>query len=184
MNQPNKQNQQIQQIQQIQPKLQRISKDKYIKTGDEVQNKLTPEDIELLLEEYEEVNDPTELKVGTHVRYYTLVQNKKTKIYEKAFRMGGNIINIDPEYKYVVISNGKISWSVQVANTDFYRKMTIQDIKQFYENVLDDKDTEIKKYKHGYDKAKTAYKKLQEENAQLNDQIVSLKKILKKHGIK
>ena len=43
MNQPNKPNQPNQ------PKLQRIGKDKYVKTGDEVQNKLTQEDIELLL---------------------------------------------------------------------------------------------------------------------------------------
>ena len=178
MNQPNKPNQPNQ------PKLQRIGKDKYVKTGDEVQNKLTQEDIELLLEEYEEVNDPTELKVGTHVRYYTMVLNKKTKIYEKVFRMGGNIINIDPEYKYVVISNGRLSWSVQIANTDFYRKMTIQDIKQFYENVLDEKDEQVKKYKHSYEKAKLAYKKVQEENAQLNEQLLNMKKLLKKYNIK
>jgi hypothetical protein len=180
----NQQNQPNQPNQQIQPKLQRINKDKYVKTGDEIQNKLTADDIELLLEEYEEVNDPTELKVGVHVRYYTLVQNKRSKTYEKVFRMGGNIIKIDPEYRYVVISNGKISWSVQVADTDFYRKMTIQDIKQFYENILDEKDLEIKKYKHSYDKAKGLYKKLQEDNANLNEQIANLKKILKKHGIK
>ena len=100
-----------------------------------------------VLEEYEEVNDvTTELRTGINIRYYSLVKDKKKKgEFKKLFRLGGNIIKIDPDFKYVVLTNGKLSWCVQLDNTIIYKKMSIKDIKDFYENELDVKDDIIKR---------------------------------------
>ena len=111
----------------------RLSKDNYKKPANTVQDNLTIEDINILLEEYNEVDDIHQLKTGVHVRYYTMV--KSGRIEKKLFRMGGTIIKIDFEKKYMVLSNGKLSWSVQLNNKNkFYKKMTTDEIKDFYEN--------------------------------------------------
>lgn len=156
-------------------KLTRLSEVRYRKTGNEVQSNLTQEDINLLLEEYEEVNDvTTELKTGLHIRYYSLVKDKKKREFKKLFRLGGNIIKIDPEFKYVVLTNGKLSWCVQLDNTIIYKKMSIKDIKDFYENELDVKDDIIKRKDKKLEKLKDIIEKLLEENKVMKKYIKSL----------
>jgi hypothetical protein len=157
-------------------KLTRLSEVRYRKTGNEVQSNLTQEDINLLLEEYEEVNDvTTELKTGIHIRYYSLVKDKKKRgELKRMFRLGGTIIKIDPEFKYVVLTNGKLSWCVQLDNTIIYKKMSIKDIKNFYENELDDKDNIIKQKDKKIDKLKKIVEQLLEENKVMKKYIKSL----------
>lgn len=157
-------------------KLTRLSEVRYRKTGNEVQSNLTQEDINLLLEEYEEVNDvTTELKTGLHIRYYSLVKDKKKKgEFKKLFRLGGNIIKIDPEFKYVVLTNGKLSWCIQLDNTIIYKKMSIKDIKDFYENELNVKDDIIKRKDKKIEKLKDIIEKLLEENKVMKKYIKSL----------
>ena len=157
-------------------KLTRLSEVRYRKTGNEVQSNLTQEDINLLLEEYEEVNDvTTELRTGIHIRYYSLVKDKKKKgEFKKLFRLGGNIIKIDPDFKYVVLTNGKLSWCVQLYNTIIYKKMSIKDIKDFYENELDVKDDIIKRKDNKIGKLKGIIKQLLEENKVMKKYIKSL----------
>lgn len=147
-------------------KLTRLSDVRYRKTGNEVQSNLTQEDINLLLEEYEEVNDvTTELKTGIHIRYYSLVKDKKKRgEFKKLFRLGGTIIKIDSEFKYVVLTNGKLSWCVQLDNTIIYKKMSIKEIKDFYENELNVKDDIIKRKDKKIGKLKEIIKQLLEEN--------------------
>lgn len=157
-------------------KLTRLSEVRYRKTGNEVQSNLTQEDINLLLEEYEEVNDvTTELRTGIHIRYYSLVKDKKKKgEFKKLFRLGGNIIKIDPDFKYVVLTNGKLSWCVQLDNTIIYKKMSIKDIKDFYENELDVKDDIIKRKDNKIGKLKGIIEQLLEENKVMKKYIKSL----------
>lgn len=159
-------------------KLTRLSEVRYRKTGNEVQSNLTQEDINLLLEEYEEVNDvTTELKTGIHIRYYSLVKDKDKKKrgdFKKLFRLGGTIIKIDPEFKYVVLTNGKLSWCVQLENTIIYKKMSIKDIKDFYENELDVKDDIIKRKDKKIGKLKEIVEQLLEENKVMKKYIKSL----------
>ena len=59
-----------------------------------------------MLEDYERVDDIDEVALGTRVRYVTLDKTKK-----QAFRVGG--ILIKKHERYVVLSNGKVKWSVQ-----------------------------------------------------------------------
>ena len=147
--------------------LKRISKDNYIKTGNEIQENLTEDDIKILLEDYTEVNDYKELKLGMHIRYYTIKLDKYGN-QTKLFRMGGNIIKIDDEYRYLILSNNKISWSVQLNNNIFYKKMSLQDIKNIYDAKLDEKRFYI-------NKLNKSYKKLEYQLNIINEKYTKLK---------
>ena len=52
--------------------------------------------------------------------------------------MGGFLSNKNNPDKYVILTNGRKSWSVQVANSVFYRKMTNEEIKEEYEEELNE----------------------------------------------
>jgi hypothetical protein len=140
----------------------RITKDKYKKPANTVQDNLTQEDIEILLEEYNEIEDIHQLKTGLHIRYYSIIGKKKL------FRMGGTIIKIDFEKKYIVLSNGKLSWSVQLNEKNIlYKKMTTDEIKEFYENEINTIETEQLQVKSTNDKLKINLKELIRQNQQL-----------------
>ena len=129
-----------------QKKLIKISDDGFKKTINTVQDNLTQEDIDILLEEYNQIESFIELKEGMHIRYYTLI--KKNNSIQQIFRMGGTIIKLDLKKGYAVLSNGKVTWSVQLnENIIIYKKMTIEEVKQFYETELDNKELELTKYK-------------------------------------
>jgi len=111
----------------------RLTKDKYVKQhGLTHTDKLTAEDIEDLLEDYKQVDDIYKVPLQTHLRYFTLKDNKRK------FRMGGWLAQNTGLPKYVILSNGKNSWSVQVNNTIFFKKMKLDEIKEEYDNIIDD----------------------------------------------
>jgi len=155
-----------------------IKNDGYQKNGNSVQDNLTAEDIQLLLEEYEQIASYDELKEGMHIRYYTTVKKKQV------FRMGGTIIKLDLEKKFAVLTNGYVNWSVQLnPNTIIYKKMTTEEVKEFYENELDNREMEIEKYKSNIEKLKNAYRQLKTENEELKSELSRIKKFIKKAGI-
>ena len=81
-----------------------------------VQESLSPDEIKKMLIEYILVDDIDKVPLGTHIRYFS-EQNGK-----KMFRLGGNLTKIDIEY--IVLSNGKVTWSVQKATSTFFKKMS------------------------------------------------------------
>jgi hypothetical protein len=66
----------------------------------------TKESMMKKLENYERAEDIEDVPIDTHMRYVTLDKNKK-----QAFRLGGLLKKIHP--KYVILSNGNYTWSVQ-----------------------------------------------------------------------
>jgi hypothetical protein len=130
-----------------------------------VQDKLTKEDIEEKLENYKEVDDINNVPLGTHVRYYTIIYDKQKGDHKTVFRLGGVLTYINNQKQFVKISNGKYWWSVQIPNTVFYKKMTLEELKEEYEKFLDEKDEEIKKLKSYIKKVKTV---LKEKNININ----------------
>ena len=94
----------------------RLSRDtSYTSKKKSYQSKLSPSEIKKKLEEYKQVDDVTGLILGSHLRYFTF--NKKTG--EKQFRLGGFLTKIDKEKGYVILSNGQVSWSVQINSSIF-----------------------------------------------------------------
>lgn len=123
---------------------------------------LKEDDIKILLENHEEINDKYELKQGMLIRYYKII-NENDKII-KHFRIGGTIIKIDLDNNYIILSNGKVNWSVQLNDTIIYKKLTIEEVKNYYENELENKDIQLNKYKKYIINLKNKYKLILDEN--------------------
>ena len=103
---------------------------------------LDKEEVEKKLEDYQKVEDLTKVPLGTHLRYFT------KKDGELVFRMGGVLKANTGLPKFVILKNAlNVEWSVQVADSIFYKKMTIQEIKDEYENIIKELNGKIKKLK-------------------------------------
>lgn len=94
------------------------------KKYDSFQETLDVDQINEKLRDYVKELNPTSIGLGTHVRYFSI--DPKTR--EKKFRMGGIVRKIDPEGKYMILSNGQVSWSAQIKDSEFYRKMSSDEI--------------------------------------------------------
>lgn len=140
----------------------------YVKPNITATNKLTSEEITKLLENYQEV-DIKNLKRGIHTRYF----KKNGKSID--FKLGGILLKIDDDYKYVVMMEKGFTWSVQ-GNSIFYQKMTSNDeIQELeYDNQKNKNDIiELKSY------IKSLIKQLQEKEKQEENYKKKITKLLK-----
>lgn len=141
----------------------RLSRDtNYKKTGKSYQEKLSPNEIKKKLEEYSQVKDIKEVDIGTHLRYFTF--NPKTG--EKQFRLGGFLSKIDKEMKYVILQNGSFSWSVQLSNVIFFKKMSFTELKEEIKEKI-------------YKKFEKQISNLKKENFKLKETLKEIKKQIK-----
>ena len=103
---------------------------------------LTKDEINEKLEDYKLVDDISKIPLGTHLRYFT----EKNGI--KLFRMGGNLKrNLDLP-NFIILQNAVgVEWSVQIKNTIFYKKMSIKEIKDEYDSIIEELHEKIKKLK-------------------------------------
>ena len=141
-------------------KTKRLTKDK-IKTKNSYQNKLSPAEIKQKLEEYKRVEDISSLSLNSHLRYFTI----DSKTGEKNFRLGGFLTKVNQEKGYIVLSNGNVSWSVQLKNSILFKKMTFQELKdEMREDIVNEVgklySSEIKKLKHENKKLKDTLKEI------------------------
>ena len=146
-------------------KTKRLTKDDK-KSTNSYQNSLSPAEIKEKLEEYKKVEDITTVSLNAHLRYFVI--NEKTG--EKQFRLGGFLTKIDKEKGYVILSNGQISWSVQINSSIFFKKMTFQELK---EEIIEDVG---KVYKDEITKLKNENKKLKKTLKEIKSQAVKSKK--------
>jgi hypothetical protein len=115
----------------------RLSRDtNYKPTGNTYTQQLSEADIKKKLEDYIRVKkeDVPSIPLNTHIRYFSI--NPKTG--EKQFRMGGMLTKHDPNNQYIVCSNGTLSWSVQIANSIFYKKMSNNEYKEHIQTEVQD----------------------------------------------
>jgi len=115
----------------------RLSRDtNYKPTGTTYTQQLSEVEIQKKLEDYVRVKkeDVPSIPLNTHIRYFSI--NPKTG--EKQFRMGGMLTKHDPNNQYIVCSNGTLSWSVQIANSIFYKKMTNNEYKEHIQTEVQD----------------------------------------------
>jgi hypothetical protein len=110
-------------------KTQKLSTDDYIRPQNTFTDKLTEKDIENKLEDYKE-EDIYKIPLSTHVRYFKVEKD------HKKFRTGGLLYKNDGLPDYVVLSNGRKTWSVQVKDAIFFRRMTSREIKKEYEEYI------------------------------------------------
>ena len=140
-------------------KTKRLTKDKQ-KSNNSYQDNLSPDEIKEKLEEYKRVDDINTVALNSHLRYFII--NEKNG--DKQFRLGGFLTKIDKEKGYVVLSNGQLSWSVQMKNSIFFKKMTFQELKkELVEDVGKIYMDEIKKLKEENKKLKETLKEIKNQ---------------------
>jgi hypothetical protein len=107
----------------------RLSRDTTYKTDQQsYQSTLSENDIAKKLADYVRVrsSEITSIPINTHIRYFTI----NPKNGEKQFRLGGSLTKIDEDSKYLILSNGTFSWSVQLSNSIIYRKLSPNELKE------------------------------------------------------
>ena len=133
----------------------------YQKVGKSIQQGLSPDEIKEKLKEYIQLDTIDETPLNSHIRYFTI--DKKTN--KKQFRLGGFLTKVDVEY--IVLSNGKLSWSVQKNNSIFFKKMSYDELK---EELID-------KISNKFEKKLIS---LEKENEALKSTLKDIKKTIKK----
>lgn len=137
-----------------------IKDDDYIRPKQTYTDRLDEDDIASKLVDYVKVDNIATVKLNTHLRYFVLEPDKKKGTVERRFCMGGFLSNKNFPDKYVILSNGKKTWSVQSATAVFYRKLTFEEIKEEYETELEESHTINKKLLNQNNKLKAFIAKL------------------------
>jgi hypothetical protein len=115
-----------------------LKADDFVRPVETFTDKLTKNEIKNLLDDYERINDANNLNIGDHVRYF----KKENNILK--FRMGGTIIKKSGLPDYIVLTNGKKPWSVQINTAIFYRKLSYKKLREEYDDIIAEKDKLIK----------------------------------------
>ena len=123
------------------PEKQLYTKKGYTRPDATYTDQLSKEQIEEKLEDYKKVDDMFQVPLGVHIRYFSNVNGKLT------FRMGGQLHKNTGLPDYVILNSGTVQWSVQVKDTIFYRKMTLSEIKNEYQIIIDNLVQKNKKLK-------------------------------------
>lgn len=114
--------------------------DKYVRPKKTVQDKLTPNQIKDLLNDYVEVADVNSIPLNTHVRYFS-----KQKDGRKVFRIGGYLINNKEADKYIVLTNRKNNWSVNTKKSIFFKKISTDELTEVHNDEVGELKQLIKK---------------------------------------
>jgi hypothetical protein len=139
----------------------RLSADsEYKKTGKTIQQSLSPDEIKEKLKEYIPLETIDEAQLNSHIRYFSIDNKGK-----KQFRLGGFLTKLDTDY--VVLSNGKLSWSVQKKNSIFFKKMSYDELKEEL----------IEKISNKFEKKIVS---LEKENESLKTTLKDIKRTIKK----
>lgn len=164
-------------------KTKRLTKDStYIRPKKTLQETLTNDDIKEKLKDYKKVSDIRKIVIGTHMRYFTKDKDGKKPV----FRLGGFLTKFGDDYKYVVLSNGTVSWSVQNNGTnEFWAKMNSKELTEAQETEVEEKTKHIEeKYKKLKDKNEYIIKILEEqkkENDKLAKKLKEIESVAKKN---
>lgn len=143
----------------------RLTNDKnFIRPKKTYQDTLSGEKIKEMLNGYKQVDDMTKIIIGSHLRYFT----KEKGSNERKFRMGGFLSKFGDNGKYVVLSNGTFSWSVQLNHyNEFWVKMNKEELN----NITSNKQDELKS-KYSKSKEQNEYlKKLLEDITKKYDKL-------------
>jgi len=157
----------------------------YVRPKKTFQDSMSSDDIKEKLKEYKKVTDIRKVIIGTHVRYFT--KDKETKA--NVFRLGGFLTKFGDEYKYVILSNGSISWSVQNnSSNEFWAKMNSKEILQTAETEVEDKNKEqqhviekYKKLKEKNDYMTSLLEEQQKQNEKLTKKLKEIESVAKKN---
>lgn len=114
--------------------------DNYKKSSITATELLSPDEINTRLKNFYRVSpeDVINLPIYTRIQYFQVLPDNKFK-----YRTGGNLI-VNKFPSYLVLSNGRKNWSVQLDTHIIFAGEDIDKIKEEYEKKLLEKDKKIK----------------------------------------
>ena len=115
-----------------------IKNSTYVRPPITYTDRLTKEQIETLLIDFEEIKNIEDIHIGTFIRYF------EDKDGELKFRVGG-VLKVKGLPDYIVLNNGKVGWSVQVKNCIFFKKISLESVRDEFKQILINKDVELDK---------------------------------------
>jgi hypothetical protein len=151
----------------------RLTRDKsYVRPKKTYQESMTNKEIEEKLKNYKKVANILQTPINSHLRYFTT-----DKSGSKVFRLGGVLSKVGDNRKYVVLTNGTLSWSVQIDNSIFYCKMSDNELQnEMKEEIRQEILTEID---NGSNDMSSENKELKKENKSLLKKIDHLTEKIK-----
>jgi len=127
----------------------RLKNDEYVRPEKTATELLTPEEIELRLRNYEQVdiNEIEKLSNPTRIQYFEITTNDDGEdIYR--YRQGGIlIINKYPDYLVLEGKNSK-TFCVQIKKHVFYKEKDYDKLKKEYEDIIIKKNKIIEEQKY------------------------------------
>ena len=88
--------------------------DNYKRPNKTFQDNLSSDDIKKYLKDYAPVKDIYTLPLNTHLRYFTIKNGTEN------FRTGGYLSKLEQKKGYIMLTNGKVYWSVQENISRFF----------------------------------------------------------------
>ena len=107
-------------------------KQPYHRPNKTFQETLSHQDIKEQLKNYKKIEDIFHVPIGTHIKYFNIEPNTKKSL----FRMGGSLHKIDPQGRFITLSNGTLNWSVQLTSSILYQKMSDIEINTELKNNI------------------------------------------------
>jgi hypothetical protein len=138
-------------------------KQQYHRPEKTFQESLSNQDIKEQLKNYKKIEDITNVAIGSHIKYFNIDPTTKKSM----FRMGGILQKIDPQGRYITLSNGTLNWSVQLTTSILYQKMLDTEIQTELRNDI---------YKEVYNELSNKFKGA----GSSNDNVLELKKEIQK----
>ncbi len=102
-------------------------------TRDEIKNKLS---------NYEQIVNTESLAHGEKIKYFEILPDGKY-----IFKPGGTVI-VNKHPVYIVLTNGKTNWSVQLDKHIIFREIDVNSIRIKYEEIIRKKDKQITELLH------------------------------------
>lgn len=130
------------------PKVQRlgdeVDEETYQRPEKTATDLLSPEEIKKRIANYEQVTGPAvgEIVPGARVQYFEVMDSNTYR-----YKPGGVVI-VNKYPDYMVLSNGRRNWSVQLVNHIIYKEIDVTVLKSNYDTIIAEKDRQIEQLKH------------------------------------
>lgn len=124
------------------PKTEKLSEDNYVRPKETVSELLSADEIKLRLVNYEKVESDNikKLTPTARIQYFEVIKDDDQVKFK--YKPGGIIIS-NGYPKYLALSNGKKSWSVQLENHIIFKEKDYDQLKKEYDKKLHEKDKQI-----------------------------------------
>jgi len=103
--------------------------------------RLTKDEISIYLEDYKRVKNIYDIKIGALIRYFIRNPDDSNSLL---FRIGGEVYSTSHIPEYISLRSGYVIWSVYTENAIFFMKLSNDELKREFNDMLFEKNEKIK----------------------------------------